>query len=48
MQALMRDTQVPVNRALITIEAMSALLEGQIEALIQERDISKKYIYIYN
>lgn len=37
MQALTRDTQVPVSIALITRDEISLFLDGQIEALREEK-----------
>lgn len=39
MQELIRETQVPVSKALITKEEMSLFLEGQMEAVTTEYKI---------
>lgn len=40
MQALTRDTQVPVIMALSTIDEMSLFLDGHMEALRKEKTVT--------
>ena len=42
IQALTRDTQVPVSIALSTRDETSLLLDGQIEALIKENSLCQR------
>lgn len=42
MQALTRDTQVPVIMALSTRDEMSPLLDGHMEALGEENNVCQK------